>query len=388
MFAPVNIKQNLILPDITIIDVESAYDKKRFIEFQYDHYAGNKYWVEPLRFDVKNNLDTKKNPFYKHSRLKLWLAVSEGKVVGRIAGIINDNHNTFHDEKTGFFGFFECIKDEKVSSMLLDRVAEFSRSEGMNTLRGPVNPSTNDECGLLVDSFDIPPVMLMPYNLPYYEELLTSYGFQKAKDLLAFDIDRYVIKDEKMMQKLERVTDIIMKKENITYRNVNMKDFKNEVQKVREIYNDAWSKNWGFVPMTEEEFNFIAGHLKLAVDPDLIQFAEHNGKPIGFSLAVPDINLAIKGLNGKLFPFGVFKFLANKKKINRLRVIIMGVKKDYQKMGIDAGFYRDVIKAGDRKNYVGAEISWVLEDNLAMKQTAEKLGARVYKTYRIYDKTL
>lgn len=376
------------MSEISIIEVSSAYDKKRFIEFPYELYKGNKYWVEPLRFDVKNNLDTMKNPFYKHARLKLWLAVSEGKVVGRIAGIINDNHNEFHSEKTGFFGFFECVNDKEVSRKLFDMAADFSRNEGMNVLRGPVNPSTNDECGLLIDSFDIPPVMLMPYNPEYYKDLVTYYGFLKAKDLLAFDIDRYVIKDEKMMQKLERVTSMIMKKENITYRNVNLKDFKNEVQKVREIYNDAWSRNWGFVPMTEEEFNFIADHLKMIVDPDFIQFAEHNGKPIGFSLAVPDINLATKGLNGKLFPFGIFKFLSNKKKINRLRVIIMGVKKDYQKMGIDAGFYKDVIKAGDRKRYIGAEISWVLEDNAAMRQTAEKLGARVYKTYRIFDKIL
>ena len=376
------------MSEVSIVEVKSAYDKKRFIEFPYELLSGNKYWVEPLRFDVKNNLDTKKNPFYKHSRLKLWLAISEGKVVGRIAGIINDNHNEFHDEKTGFFGFFECVNDREISKKLFDMAAEFSRNEGMNILRGPVNPSTNDECGLLVDSFDIPPVMLMPYNPAYYKDLVTSYGFSKAKDLIAFDIDRYVIKDEKMMQKLERVANMIMKRENITFRNVNLKDFKNEVQKVREIYNDAWSKNWGFVPMTEEEFNFIADHLKMIVDPDFIQFAEHNGNPIGFSLAVPDINLAIKGLNGKLFPFGIFKFLTNKKKINRLRVIIMGVKKDYQKMGIDAGFYRDVIKAGDRKNYIGAEIGWVLEDNFAMRQTAEKLGAKPSKTYRIYDKAL
>ena len=376
------------MSELKVIEASSAYDKKRFIEFPYELYSGNKYWVEPLRFDVKNNLDTKKNPFYKHSRLKQWLALSGDKVVGRIAGIINDNHNEFHNEKTGFFGFFECINDKKVASMLFDKASEFALSEGMNILRGPVNPSTNDECGLLVDNFEVPPVMLMPYNPAYYQELLTSYGFVKAKDLYAFDIARNVIKDEKMMQKLERVTDIITKRENITYRNVNMKDFKNEVQKVREIYNDAWSKNWGFVPMTEEEFNYIAGHLKMAVDPDFVQFAEHNGKPIGFSLAVPDINIAIKGLNGKLFPFGVFKFLANRKKINRLRVIIMGVKKDYQKMGIDAGFYKDVIKAGDRKNYVGAEISWVLEDNYAMKQTVEKLGGKIYKTYRMFDKII
>ncbi len=163
---------------------------------------------------------------------------------------------------------------------------------------------------------------------------------------------------------------------------------KNEVQKVREIYNNAWQDNWGFVTMSEAEFNFIAANLKLAVDPDYVEFAEIDGKPIGFSLALPDVNQAIKGLNGKLFPFGFIKFLKNKKKIDQLRVIIMGVKKEYHKKGIDAVFYRNIIQAADRKKIRGAEISWVLEDNFAMMQTAVKLGAEVYKTYRIYDKAL
>jgi hypothetical protein len=368
--------------------VESEEDKNKFIEFPYRFYSKDKNWVEPLRFDVKNNLNEKKNPFYRHSKIKLWLAKKDGEIVGRIAGIINDNHNKFYDDKTGFFGFFECINDKNISKLLFDKASEFSRENGMDTLRGPVSPSTNDECGLLIDGFDSPPVMLMTYNPKYYIELLEAYGFQKAKDLLALWIDKDVIKDEPMMNKLDRISSMILKKENLTIRKVNMKDFKNEVQKVREVYNNAWEDNWGFVPMTEDEFNFIAGNLKLAVDPDYVEFAEKDGETIGFSLALPDVNQAIKGLKGKLFPFGIFKFLANKKKINQLRVIIMGVKQEYHKKGIDAIFYRDIIKDGNRKGVRGAEISWVLEDNLAMKQTAEKLGARVYKTYRIYDKKI
>lgn len=378
----------MTVSEINVIPVESDYDKKRFIEFPYKLYAKDSNWVEPLRFDVKNNLDTKKNPFYSHARLKMWIAVKNAEVVGRIAAIINDNHNSFHNEKTGFFGFFESIDDKSVSSPLFDSALGFLRDEGMKTARGPVSPSTNDECGLLVSGFDKEPVMLMPYNPPYYEDLLTSYGFAKAKDMYAFWISKDVIKDQKMMDKLERITEMIKKREGIVYRNLNMKDFNNEVRRVKEVYNDAWSRNWGFVPLTDDEIDHLAKNLKMAVDPDFVQFADIDGKPVGFSLTLPDINQAIKGLNGKLFPLGVFKFLANKKKINRLRVIIMGVKKEYQKMGIDAGFYRDVIKAGNRKNYTGAEISWVLEDNLAMVQTAEKLGAKIYKTLRIFDKEL
>lgn len=377
------------MPDtIEIIHVESESDKNKFIEFPYSFYKDDKYWVEPLRFDVKNNLDEKKNPFYKHSKIKLWLAKKNGEIVGRIAGIINDNHNKFHNDKVGFFGFYECINDKNVSKMLLDKAAEFVKENGMDTLRGPMNPSTNDECGLLVEGFNKSPVMLMTYNPEYYPQLLEDYGFVKAKDLLAFWITSDVVNDEAMMAKLKRVSDLILKKENITIRNVNMKDFKNEVQRIREVYNDAWELNWGFVPMTEDEFNFIANNLKLVVDPDYIEFAEINGKPVGFSLALPDVNQAIKGMNGKLFPFGFIKFLLNKKKIDQLRVMIMGVKKDYHRKGIDAIFYRNIVATATRKGLKGAEISWVLEDNYAMKQTTEKLGGKVYKTYRIYDKMI
>jgi len=377
------------LPEkIEITEVGSDAEKNKFIEFPYKFYNGNKYWVEPLRFDVKNNLDEKKNPFYKHAKIKLWLAYKNGELCGRIAGIINDTHNKFYNDKVGFFGFFESVNDINVSNALFEKAAEFVKANGMDTLRGPVNPSTNDECGLLTDSFDSPPVMLMPYNPEYYLKLYDAFGLKKAKDLYALWISKDVIKNEPMMNKLDRISEMIIKKENLTIRNVNLKDFKNEVQKVREIYNNAWQENWGFVPMSEEEFNFIADNLKLAVDPDYVEFAEIDGNPVGFSLALPDVNQAIKGLNGKLFPFGFIKFLLNKKKIDQLRVIIMGVKKEYHKKGIDAVFYRNIIKAGNRKGIRGAEISWVLEDNLAMKQTAEKLGAHVYKTYRIFDKAL
>lgn len=371
--------------NIEILEVDSDSDRNKFIEFPYKFYEGNTYWVEPLRFDVKNNLSEKKNPFYQHSKIKLWLAKKNGEIVGRIAGIINDNHNKFHKDKVGFFGFFECINDKNAAKLLFEKAAGFVKENGMDTLRGPVSPSTNDECGLLVEGFDSPPVMLMPYNPEYYKDLLESYGFKKAKDMYALWISKDVIKNEQMMSKLDRISDMILKKENLKIRKVNLKDFQNEVQKVREVYNNAWEENWGFVPMTEDEFKFIAANLKLAVDPMYVEFAEINGETVGFSLALPDINQAIKGLNGKLFPFGLFKFLANKKKIDQLRVIIMGVKKEYHKKGIDAIFYRDIIRDANNRGIKGAEISWVLEDNLAMKQTAEKLGAKVYKTYRMYD---
>lgn len=374
------------MAEIYLKKVEDDYYKKKFIDFPYKLYKDNPYWVPPLKFDVKNNLDTEKNPFYTHAEISLWLAYKDGEIAGRIAAIINKSHNDFYNDKVGFFGFFESINDTNISNLLFAEASAWLKKKGMISIRGPVNPSMNDECGLLIDNFNQSNVLLMPYNFEYYIHLINTAGFQKAKDLHAFWIGTEVIEKKEMMAKLDRIANMVMKRESLTIRNVNMKDFPNEVQKVREVYNNAWSANWGFVPMTEAEFNFVAKNLKLAVDPDFVEFAEIDGKPIGFTLVLPDLNQATKRLNGNLFPFGIFKFLADRKKVNRLRVIIMGVVKEYQKRGIDAVFYRDTIRMGNKKNYTGAEISWVLEDNHAMLQTAQNLGAKIYKTYRIYEK--
>ena len=275
-----------------------------------------------------------------------------------------------------------------VSKLLFDTASEYLKENGMEVIRGPVNPSTNDECALLIDGFDSSPVMLMPYNPKYYISLIDEYGFEKAKDLYALFIGADVINNEEMMKKLDRISEMIIKKENLTIRNVNLSDFNNEVQRIREVYNNAWQENWGFVPMTEDEFKHVAKNLKPIADEDFILFAEKDGKPIGFSLCLPDINQVLKDLNGRLFPFGIFKFLKNKKKIDVLRVIIMGVNVEYHRKGIDAIFYQHIIKTGYKRNIKAGEISWVLEDNYAMVQAAEKLGAHIYKTYRIFDKKL
>jgi hypothetical protein len=375
--------------NITVIKADSEFLLNKFIKVPWKIYKGDKNWVPPLIFDVKNNLDTKKNPFYKHSRIQLYLAQKDGgEYIGRIAAIINDNHNKTHNDKVGFFGFFECINDLDVAKALFDEASSFLKENGMDTIRGPVNPSTNDECGLLIEGFELPPVILMLYNPSYYLELIENSGFEKANDLLAFRVDAEEIRKEGALAKLERVSEIIKKKENIKIRKFNLKDLDNEVQRVREVYNEAWEKNWGFVPMTEAEFNHIAKSLKLILNPDLTFFAECEGKPIGFSLSLPDFNQVFIKMNGRFFPFGIFKFLANKKKINQIRVMIMGVIPQFQRKGIDAVFVLDTIKNGLNIGIKMAEISWILEDNIPMVQTAEKLNAKLYKRYRIFDKKL
>jgi hypothetical protein len=373
---------------LSIREVATEQDKNVFIKLPWKIYKENKYWVPPLLFDVKNNLDPNKNPFFKHAEVGFFLAFNDDKPVGRIAAIKNELHNQFHKENIGFFGFFECINDQEVANKLFDTAIDWCKQRKLTKIVGPMNPSTNDECGLLIDAYDQSPVFLMPYNHSYYRDLIEKFGFVKEKDLLAYFISPDVIKNEKMMAKLERMANMIKAKQGITIRKLNLKDFNNEVRKIEEIYNDAWEYNWGFVPMTTEEFDYMAKNLKAIVDTDFVVFAEVNGIPAGFSLTLPDFNFVLKKLNGRIFPFGILKLLYYKNKIDVYRVITMGVKKEFQKRGIDSVFYLEAITCGNKKKLKGAEISWVLEDNLVMRQTAEKLGSQVYKTYRAYSYNL
>jgi hypothetical protein len=374
--------------EVVINKVTNEADKLKFIKFPWKIHKGNPNWVPPMIFDVRNTLNTKKNPLYQHTKLELWLAYRGNEVVGRIAAIVNDNHNKFHNDKVGFWGYFECINDKEVSRALFDVAKEFLRENGMDTMRGPINPSTNDEIGLLINAFDKPAVMLMTYNPEYYISLVEDYGHEKVKDLYAYEVRDSISKDEKKMGKLERVSDIVLRRENLKIRKINLQDFDNEVTIIEEIYNQAWVKNWGFVPMTDDEFRYLAKNLKAVVDKDFIYIAEFNGKPVAFSLALPDYNQVFIKMNGKLFPFGVFKLLSGRKKIDGLRLITLGIIPEYQKKGTEAVFILNTIKEGMAKGFNRAEISWILEDNAPMVATAENLGADRYKTYRIYDKKI
>ena len=371
--------------EIIVKRVTNEVDKMKFIKFPWKIYKNNPNWVPPLIFDVKNNLDTKKNPFYTHSKIELFLAYREGEICGRIGAMVNDNHNKFHEDKVGFFGFYECINDKEISKALFDAARVFLISEGKNIMRGPVNPSTNDEVGVLVDGFNMPPIILTTYNPEYYNALLEDYGFKKAMNLFAYQLTDALIKDKARMDKLERVSQVVLKRENLKIRKINLKDFDKEINILHEIYNKAWEKNWGFVPMTKEEFIHVGKMLKAIVDTDLVYIAESEGKPVAFSLTFPDFNEVFIKMNGRLFPFGVIKFLLNKNKIKGIRVFAMGIIKEFQKKGIEAVFIRNTILEAIGKGYQKADISWVLEDNLPMVQTAVNLGADQYKTYRLYD---
>ena len=369
---------------IQAVDIDNKKDLDTFVKFPYGHYKTNPYWVPPLLMDQKVLLNPKKHPFYDHAKSRFFLAVKDGEIAGRIAAIVDDEHNQFHEEKTGFFGFFEAIQEYAVAEKLFDAARSWIKSQDMEAFRGPVNPCQNEDCGLLIDAFDSPPVLMMPYNPPYYADFIQRFGFKKVMDLWAYYIDD----KHQPPEKLVRVAEAIRKKKNLTVRPIDMKRFNEEAERVWVVYNQAWSKNWGFVPMTKPEFDHMAKNLKQAIVPDLALMAERDGKPIGFSLALPDLNQALIKTNGRLLPFGLLKILWHSRKIDMIRIIIMGVIKEYRNQGIDAIFYLDTWRNALKRGYWRGEMSWILENNEMMNRTAKMLGGRVYKTYRMYEMKL
>lgn len=346
-------------------------------------YKNDPYWVPPLISEDKKLFNPAINPFHKYAEITLFLLYQNKKPVGRIAAIINHNHNKFHDEKTGFFGFFESINSPEVARHLIDAASNYLKAKGMEVIRGPMNFSTNDTCGLLIEGFDSSPLFMMTYNPPYYSELLESAGLKKAKDLYAYCADQSI---GEQLPRLERLSQKILSDKSVRIRCLDMKNILRDIGVIKEVYNNAWSKNWGFVPMTEEEFDYLANDMKKIIDPDFILIAEIDGNPAGFSMALPDYNQIIKKVNGRLLPFGIFHFLFGKSKIKTMRLLTMGVVHQYQKRGLDIVFYLETIKRGFKKGYQKAELSWILEDNIMMNRILNSLGAKLYKKYRIYEK--
>jgi GNAT superfamily N-acetyltransferase len=370
--------------DIQVRPVLSKADEKRFIKFQWIPYKENPYWVPPLLMDRRKLIDRKNNPFYRHAAMELFLAERDGQLVGRIGAIVNDNHNKEHSENIGFFGFFESIDDQPVANALFDAAAAWLKTRGVTAMRGPASPSVNDEYGLLIQGFDRLPAVLMTYNPPYYQKLVESYGFTKAQDLFAY----YIHKDKVFNERFSRIAEIVRKKESLKIRQLDMKHFDEEVALIRDLYSRGWSKNWGEVPMTEEEFNYVAKDLKSVVDARLVIIAESNGKPVGFGMTLPDLNqILVRNKNGWLIP-AIVRLLLFKKKIDRVRIVILGVLPEYGNSGIGAALFHETGSRCVKYGYPHGEASWVNEDNVMMNRGAELMRGIVDKTYRVYQKPL
>lgn len=370
------------MSEITIKIVKSKSDLKKFIELPWKIYKNDPYWVPHLKMERKKILDRTKNPFFKHAEAEYFLAEQNGEIVGRIAAIKNDLHNETHNDKVGFFGFFECINNQDAANELFNSAKEWLKSKGLNVMRGPANPSSNDEYGMLVEGFEDSPRILMTYNPPYYIKLCESYGFKKAKDLFAVKLEnKKVISSEK----LKRVQEIAQKRSGIKIRQLDMKNFNRELEYFKEVYNKTWEPNWGFVPMTDDEINAMAKDLKPLVEPSIILFGEINSKIVGFALVLLDYNFILKQMNGRLFPFGFIKLFTQKKKIKWSRVLVLGVLPQYQKKGLDSVFYWEIVNRAHKIGIDLGEASWILEDNEMMLRGAEVMNGVKYKTYRIYD---
>ena len=362
-------------------------DVSRFLNFAYAIYRDDPNWVAPLLMDVKK-VFSDENPLFQHAEMQLWIARRDGRDVGRIAGIIERTHNEFHNERTAFFGFFECIDDATVSAKLFETVSAWSKQKGMTRILGPMNPTTNDECGLLIDGFDSPPILMMTYNPRYYAKLIEGFGCTKSKDLLAFAFD--IASGPK--ERFGRFVQKFRKREpDIRIEPITKKNLAAQLDKLKTVYNQAWEKNWGFVPMTDAEIDFMAERLKPLLTDGLAFIAETPQESVGFLLALPDFNEAFQPLKGKLLSPGIFAalpYLLGWKVPKYLRCLTLGVTAKHRGRGIEAAMLAEALNASLRLGIQRGEASWILEDNTAVQRVIALFGGEVYKTYRVYEKAV
>ena len=374
--------QDGISAGIKIIEVSNKRELLAFIRFPLSLYKNDPFYSPQLTHDLKSHF-TRKNPIFDEAEISFFLAFKDGSLAGRIASIVNHVHIRVQNEHAGFFGFFECINDREVAASLLDTVRLRLKEKGLSVMRGPMNFSVNEECGFLIEGFDEPPMLMTPYNPPYYNELMAEYGLVKAKDLHAYVHD---VKPE-LPEKIMRVAAIAEKK-GITARQVTKDNFMQVMRDFREIYNVAWEHNWSFIPMSDRELEYSSRQLNPIVVHDLIVVAEKDGEPVGIIGMVPDFNVVLRKMKGSLNPVTIIKALYYSRKIPDLRMMILGIKPEYRNKGVDAILFREGFKGVTRGRYKRVEFSWILEDNINVIRQVEMIGSRLYKIYRIYEKLI
>jgi hypothetical protein len=372
---------------LEIVEVIQAKDIKAFIDFPHDLHKNDPHYVPEIFIGQKDMMDPKKFPFHYYGQAKYFLAKRDGVILGRIAAIDNPKYNEVHKSSAGFFGFFDFVDDLSVSKALLFKACEYARSKGYFHICGPTNFTTNNTAGVLVEGFDDPPKIMMTYNFPYYQHHYETFGLVKDMDLYA-----YMIYTDKVSEKSLRLATLIEERlasKGITIRNINLKKLDEEANRIKVVYNQAWINNWGFIPFTDEEFDFLKNDLKMIADEKFIYIAEKNGQPIGFGITLPNINeILIKNKRGRLLPFGIFRLLFGKKKVKTVRVLALGIIEEYRKQGIEALFFAKNIQEAKLRHLLGGEASWILENNVEMNAAAIGLGGERYKTYRLYTKAL
>ncbi|GAB4030031.1 MAG: GNAT family N-acetyltransferase [Elusimicrobiota bacterium] len=365
--------------------IKETQDIKGFAAFPYNLYLKNPFWVGELKNDVVKLLSPS-HPFWFHAEKKLFMAFDgEGQAIGRIAAIVNHSHNSFHNEKCGFFGFFDCIDNTEVSGALLCAAENWLKSRGMDMLRGPANPSSNETWGMLVEGFDSPNMVMMPYNFSYYKDLVEKAGYCKEKDLLAFKF----LTSKGFPQRFRKITDRVVRDGSVKINLVDIDKIDSELEKLKDIYNKAWEKNWGFVPMTQAEIEHMASDLKPFLKSDYLFFASVKGDPAAFCLLLPDFNIPLKSAHGKLTPFNIPIFLWRMFfSLKSGRLLALGVKSEYRNRGLELLMIKQAIESASRMGWEWGELSWTLEDNEKINSVISNIGGVVYKKYRIYSKKL
>lgn len=373
------------------VSTSSPFLLRRFISLPWmihREHAPNPYWVPPLRMERREFLSPQKNPFFDHARCRMWLAVNEeGKDVGRIAAIIDEDWQRYRNDPAGFFGLFECIQDPEVAHALVEHASAWLRDHGCERVIGPMNLAMHQEFGLLVDNFDRVPSFNMPYNPPYYASLLEGQGLSKIKDVYQWGLSA----STPVPERIARIAQRIQERENIRFRNFDFSNWDRDVEICLRLYNDAWRDNWGFVPVTIREFSHMAKDLKLVLEPSLGLFLEVNGEEVAFSVTVKDLNPIFQRIDGKLFPSGLARLIWDAKirpKVRGARLMLLGLREDYRRRGLDSVLYVETIKAARKLGYENGQIGWTLEDNALVNRAIQSMGGHKIATYRLYERSL
>lgn len=371
------------MPHLEVIAVSNRRERKLFFNFPWELYRGDPYWVPPLRIVQKELLNYRHHPFYDDAEIQTFLALREGKPCGRIAAFVNHAHNRWYEEKRGFFGFFETEEDEEVVGRLFDAARRWHAERGIKAVRGPMNPSLNYECGLLIEGFEDSPWFMMTYNKPYYGRLIENYGFRKAQDSFAFwgHVDML----EEVSRRLYSLSHNLLERFDLKCRPMDRRRFQQDVATFLDIYNQSLGSTWGFVPMSKGEVKKQAAGLKQMIVPELTTIAEIDGKPVGTMFGLLDYNPRIKAIDGRLLPFGFLKLLRNRRELTRVRLISTNVLPEYQSWGIGIALVARLVPDALQWGIKEAEFSWVLESNDLSYKTLKKGGAKISKQYRFYD---
>ena len=378
------------MASVTIKPVRDKRDLKRFVKVPFGLRRDDPQWVAPLIFERMEFLNREKNPWFEHGEAEFFIAERGGEAVGRISAHVDHRWDEYQGGSDAMFGFFEAAEDAEVVAVLLGAASEWARGKGRARILGPMDFTTNDEIGILIEGFERRPMILEPWHPPYYQRLIEAEGFAKAMDVLMWELRMGELKEgEKFDPSIHEAADKALRDEGIVIRNMRKREMAAEVRRFMDVYNEAWGDNWGFVPITDAEVEFQAKNLKQVLDEEWTFMAEKDGEVVGAALTLPDINQVMAGLNGRLLPFGWAKFLLGKRKIDRLRVFALGVKHDYRHTGVAAGLYLEHIKMAAQPDKIQwGEMGWILETNKPMNRAMEGMGGKVVKKYRLYERSL